>query len=175
MMKVKNQKSKIKNWEGMSLLEILIVVTLFAFLGLIVTGSIILSLQGSKKSEAQTKVSENLGYTMSIIERQIRNANSVPDCATNTDNHILNYTDQNGDATSFSCINMSGADPYVASGSGRLTPDDVLVTACNFTCAPGTAANPPTVSVFLEMQSAAGTGSQTTAISSSTQIQLRSY
>lgn len=157
------------------MLEILIVVTLFAFLGLIVTGSIILSLQGSKKSEGQTKVSENLSYAMSVIERQIRNANSVPDCATNIDSHILNYTDQNGDATSFSCVNINGVDPYVASGSGRLTASDVLVVACNFTCLAGTAANPPSVNVFLEMQSAAGTGSQTTAISSSTQILLRSY
>ena len=168
-------KSKQELIRGMSLLEILIVVAIFAFLGIIVTGSVALSLRGGRKSESQVKVGENLNYAMSVIERQIRNANSIPDCVTNPDSHILNYTDQQGDATSFSCVNIGGADAHVASGSGRLTSDDVIVTSCSFICQKGASANPPSVNVFLEMRSVIGGGIQDTTLSSNSQILLRSY
>ncbi len=166
---------KIKNCEGMSLIEILVAVTIFALLGIMITGSIALSLQGSKKSEVQTKVGENLGYAMGVIERQIRNANSIPDCATNPDPYTLNYLDQHGEASSFSCVGIGGADPYIASGSGRLISNDVKVISCSFVCQIGATANMSYVDVFLEMQSVSGTGVEKTTLSSSTQIFLRSY
>lgn len=173
-MKVKNEKSKVKSLQGMSLLEIIVVVAIFAILGIITTRAVILTLSGSKKSETQVKVRENLDFAMGVIERQIRNADAVSQCP-NSNSSILNYTDQNGITTSFSCINLGGSDPYVASGSARLTSSEVAVTTCKFTCQPGNSINPPSVSVSIELKSKMGVGVQATSISSTTQIFLRNY
>ena len=66
--------------KGMSLLEILVVVAIFSILGVIVTRSVLLTLRGSKKSESQVKVRENVNYALAVIERQLRNADSIVTC-----------------------------------------------------------------------------------------------
>ncbi len=99
---------KITNILGLSLIEILVVVSIFAILGIIITRSVILTLQGSKKSESLIRVRENLDYAKSVIERQIRNADNA-ECP-NPDTTLLNYTDQFGNKTSFSCTNIGQAD-----------------------------------------------------------------
>lgn len=147
--------------DGMSLIEILIVVTIFAILGIITTRAIFLTLQGSKKSESTVKVRENLNYSLGVIERQLRNANSVVDCSAN----VINYTDQNGNPASFSCVNTGSANSYIASGSARLTGDSVNIISCEFNCPPTVSTNPPEVTISLEAQ----------GVSLSTQIFLRSY
>ncbi len=160
--------------KGMSLLEILVVVTIFAVLGIITTRAVLLTIQGSKKSESLVKVRENLDYSIGVIERQLRNANSVVECPL-ADPTVVNYIDQNSNSGSFSCINIGAVDSYVASGSARLTSDAVSITACSFFCTPGTSANPPVINVTLEAKDAVATGIQNSTVSTSTQIYLRSY
>lgn len=160
--------------KGLSLIEILIVITIFSVLGIIVTRSIILTLQGSKKSENLIVVRENLDYAVGVVERQIRNANSVPVCP-NLDSQVINYKDQNGVDASFSCVNIGQPDAYVASGSGRLTSSEVAVTDCSFTCSPGDVTNPPYVDVSLGAKSATTTGAQGSVVTANTKIYLRNY
>ena len=160
--------------EGISLLEILVVVTIFAVLGIITTRAVLLTIQGSKKSESLVKVRENLDYSMGVVERNLRNANSVTECPL-TDPKIINYIDQSGSSSSFSCINIGSTDSYIASGSARLTSDAVEITVCSFSCNPGTSANPPVVNVTLEAKDANAVGVQGATVSTSTQIYLRSY
>ncbi|HKC04336.1 MAG TPA: type II secretion system protein, partial [Patescibacteria group bacterium] len=95
-----------KQESGLSLLEILVVVSIFAFLGILITRSIILTVAGSRKSESLVKVRESLNYSLSVIERQLRNANSIPNCP-NLDSTYLAYNDQNGNPTSFSCASSA--------------------------------------------------------------------
>ncbi len=166
---VNSQQSK-----GMSLLEILIVVAIFAILGVITTRAVLLTLQGSKKSESLVKVRENIDYSLGVIERQLRNADSVTECP-NSDTNIISYKDQEGNTSTFSCVNMGSADPYVASASARLTNNEVKITSCSFVCEPGTSVNPPVVSVTIEAQDANATGIETSKVSATTQIYLRSY
>ena len=90
---------------GISLIEILIVIGIFAVLGIISTRAILLSLQGSKKGDAQVKVRENLDYAVSVIERQLRNAGSISPCP-NVDPLVISYSDSNDVSSSFSCINV---------------------------------------------------------------------
>jgi prepilin-type N-terminal cleavage/methylation domain-containing protein len=152
--------------KGMSLIEILVVVTIFAILGILTTQAVFLTLQGSKKSESTVRVRENLDYAVGVMERHLRNANSIISCSMG----VINYTDQNGSAGSFSCI-----DNYVASGSARLTSDTVSIESCSFTCTTGVSTNPPLVNISLEAQDANIIGIQNTTVSTSTQIYLRSY
>lgn len=160
----------------MSLIEILVVVTIFAVLGILVTQSVILTLQGSKKSESLVHVRENLNYSLSIIERQIRNAGSVTPCP-NSDTKIINYFDQNGVLGLFSCVNTGSNNSYIASGSAglRLTSDTVKITACSFVCTLRNGDNPSLVTINLTLKDAAASGIQSAEVSASTQIYLRNY
>jgi prepilin-type N-terminal cleavage/methylation domain-containing protein len=168
------EKVKSQKFAGMSLLEVLVVVAIFAILGIIIARSVILTLQGSHKSESLIHARENLDYSLGVIERQIRNADAITECP-NTNTNIINYTDQNGNAGSFSCVNVGAGDSYVASVSARLTSDAVSVVACSFVCTPSDGANPPKVSVDLEVTNAGGTGAGSSTVTASTQIYLRSY
>jgi prepilin-type N-terminal cleavage/methylation domain-containing protein len=163
--------------KGMSLLEVLIVITIFAVLGILVTQSVVLTLQGSKKSESMVRARENLDYSLSIIERQIRSASSVTPC-TGSAVSVIDYLDQNGEQGSFSCVD-TGSDSYIASGSGvkrkRLTSDAVKVVSCSFVCTPGTMTNPPLITVEVALKEASAKGSQSASVSASTQIYLRNY
>lgn len=153
---------------GISLIEILVVVTIFAILGILVTRSVILTLQGSQKSVGLVSVRENLDYSMSIIERQIRNADAV-DCVNSTGTNLI-YTDQYGRSSTFSCNGST-----VASGSGILTNDAVRVTGCTFTCVAATSTNQPYVDISLTGQSATLTGAQNSSVTTNTRIYLRDY
>lgn len=163
-----------KNQKGMSLMEILVVVAIFAVLGVITTRSVILTLQGSKKSESTIKVRENLDYSLGVIEHQIRNANSVSGCATSTTS-VLNYIDQDGQPASFSCVNIGTKDGYVASGAGRLTSNQINVITCSFTCDASNDPSPSTINIELVARDATYVAAQTSSVSATTQINLRNY
>ncbi len=164
-----------KNIEkGLSLLEILIVITIFSVLGILITQSVMLTLGGSRKSESIIKVRENLDYSLNIIERQIRSASSVSPCP-NSDTSTINYIDQNGKASWFSCVNTGLADSYIASGAAHLTGSAVKIISCAFTCVTNTLSNPDLVKVDLTVREGSATGVQSANVSASTQIYLRNY
>lgn len=170
-----------KGERGMSLMEVLVVITIFAVLGILVTQSVVLTLQGSRKSESIVKARENLDYSLSIIERQIRSASSVYSDSSytapcpNTNPRAIYYLDQNGSRGSFSCVNTGADNSYIASGSARLTNDAVKVTSCSFVCTPGTATNPPLITVDVALKEAWASGVQSANVSATTQIYLRNY
>ena len=159
------------NESGLSLIEILVVITIFAILGVLITQSIALTLQGTKKSESLVAIRENLDYSMSIIERQIRNANLL-ECA-KSDPYTLYYIDQNGNETTFSFISNQNEGSYLASGSGRLTSDNTFVTGsftqCNDTEKPGF------VEVQLNGSSSRQSGIQNANVTINSTINLRNY
>lgn len=172
-----NYKLKIKNSCGISLLEILVVVSVFAVLGILITRSILTTLSGSRKSESVVKVRENLNYALGVMERQIRNAGSIVDC----NNTMVDYLDQSGNPASFSCINTDPeADDYVinsgyvASGSARLTSADVEVTDCKFICTQ-TPGIPYSIGINLWAKDASASAEQNTLVTASTQVSLRNY
>lgn len=172
--------------KGLSLIEILVVITVFAVLGIIISTSIILSLQGSQKSLGVVAARENLDYATGIIERQLRNANSIPDClglnpSPNPDTSTINFIDQNGNPSSFTCV-LTGTSTeagYIASGSAnlRLTSPQVAISACSFTIACGSpgSVNPPYVDVSLTAHPVNLTGAQSSTLTNSVRIYLRNY
>jgi prepilin-type N-terminal cleavage/methylation domain-containing protein len=162
------------NNKGMSLLEILVVVSVFSILGILITRSILLTLGGGKKSESLIKIRENLNYSIAVMERQLRNADSIVDCS-NSDTVSITYLDQNGIASSFSCVAGSGGlAGYVASGSAKLSSDTVNITNCSFVCA-SSSGTPSSVTINLEGTDASTRGIENTIVTAKTQIFLRNY
>ncbi len=153
--------------KGMSLLEILVAVTIFAILGVVITRSVILTLRGSKKSEDVVKVRENISYAFSVIERQLRNADSIIECPNITTPSVLDYKDQLGAASTFSCVGIGSADSYIASGSARLTSSGVVLESCDISCVSGASNEPPFVTVSVTTSDP--------QISQGTKIYLRNY
>lgn len=154
--------------KGMSLIEILVVVTIFAVLGIVVTRAVLSTISGSKKSESLIRVRENLSYSLGIIERQLRNADSITQCP-NSDPLRIDYHDQFGNSSYFACLNE-----YVASGSARLTSTDINVTSCSFVCTLSTG-SPSSVTITLSAKDKNGIGAQGATVDVSSEIYLRNY
>lgn len=161
-----------KKFRGFSLLEILVVVSIFAVLGILITRSVLLTLGGGKKSESLIKVRENLDYSVGIIERQLRNANMITACP-NPDPSVISYYDQNGNLATFSCVGV-GTRGYIASGEARLSSDTVNITDCSFTCATASG-TPSSVTINLTAKDASVSGSENSTVTTKTQVFLRNY
>ena len=161
---------------GYSLVEILVVLTVFAMLAIVSSQALLLTLRGARKSEGSIKVRESLSFAASVMERQLHNASDVSPCP-NPDPVILNYRDAGGKAASFSCINVipGGTEGYVASGSARLTESDVSVTSCFFSCTAASGNQSPAVAVSLTGKTKFSQGVESSEMTTSTQIFLRSF
>ena len=159
--------------KGVSLIEILIVVTIFAVLGLLVSRVILTTLRGSNRSDSLVKVRDNLDYALSVMERQLRNAESVSPCP-NPDTTRIDFKDSDGISAYFACTNVGSAG-YVASGSARLTSDQVSIIACSLTCSPAAGRAPPSVNISLEARGANQAGVERAIVTAATKIFLRTY
>lgn len=161
--------------KGLSLIEILVVVTIFAVLGILVTQSVILTVRGSKKSETLVRVRENLNYAMGVVERQLRNSDSIPACQSQPSVTRIDYTDQEGNPSYFLCQGLGGEDSYIASESARLTSSETVVVSCSFECNYGTGTTPPSVTINFSAKDANALGSESSLVTISNQIFLRNY
>lgn len=159
---------------GISLIEILVVVTVFAVLGVMVSSSLVLTIQGTKKSESLIRVRENLNYSLAVVERNIRNANEILECP-NSDPSKITYLDKNGVSASFSCVGVGQPDSFIASGSAnlRITSNTIKITSCTFTCTQADLSNPPSVTVNVAVQDASVTGVQGSSVTAESKIYLR--
>jgi prepilin-type N-terminal cleavage/methylation domain-containing protein len=158
------------NIKGLSLIEILIVISIFAVIGILSTRSIFLTLRGARKSESQVKVRENLNFALAVVERQIRNAEDVNCTASTT---ALTYTALEGVQSTFTCT--AGADKYLASGAGRLTSTEITLTTCTITCTQSTANKPPTVKISLVAQDNTTSSVEKGSVTVETEISPRNY
>lgn len=158
------------NNKGVSLMEILVVITVFAVLTLLASRGIYLTLRGSRKSEAVTKVRENLDYSFAVMERNLRNAKSAS-CISAT---RVDYEDKDYIPSYFSCEGV-GSGGYVSSASARLTSDFVDITSCSFVCELEGNGVPASVSISITGEDAQAAGAEAGEVSVSTKIFLRNY
>lgn len=170
--RIKRKLAK-KNISGMSLVEILITISVFAILGILTTRAVITTLKGARKSDSQTTVKENINYAFSIMERQIRSAENISPCP-NPDTTTISYTSLEGELSTFSC-NLTADTGYIASGSARLTSTDVVVTSCSISCVQEKSNYPPTVSISISAIGANSSGSEAGAVTMKTEIVGRNY
>jgi len=163
-----------KKYQGTSLIEVLVVIVIFSVLAILATRGLFLALQGSRKSASQVAVRENIDTAISVIERQLRNAEGLVTTCPNLTPLVLDYIDQESNPTSFSCVDI-GTDGHIASASARITNNDVNVTACSFTCELGVGSNPPSVTLAVEASGSHGVGKDVGSITASTKVFLRTY
>lgn len=161
------------NKKGFSIIEMLIVISIFAVIGILVTSAMSQTLRGSKKSDSLIRVRESVNYSLSVIERQIRNSESITPC-TGAPSTSLNYRTIEGIQTSFTCTSL-GPSGYIASGSARLTSTDISVTACSFTCSDLNANNPSIVTLNITAEDATNTSIEKGSVTSQIEIITRNY
>lgn len=154
-------------------MELLVVVSVFAIVILLATQALILSLRGSRKSESLSRVRSDLDFSLAVMERNLHNATAIDPCP-NPDTSIVNYTDAFGKTTSFSCTTIAGLGA-IASGSARLTSDEIDVTSCSIVCSPGNVGVPPSVTVTVSATNANVSGAEGAQVTTQTDILLRIY
>lgn len=167
-----NKKNKNSVFKGFSLIEILIVISIFAVVGILSTRAILLTMRGAKKSDSLVRVRENVNYALSIIERQVRNSESVI-CSTSTPT-LINYISLEGTPATFSCV-TSGTDKYIASGSARITSSDVSITSCSFSCTQVDANKPSIIKVSVVAEDLTSTSVEKGSVTAETEIVTRNY
>jgi len=162
-----------KNKKAFSIIETLDVISIFAIIGVLVTSALSLTLRGSKKSDALIKVRENVNYSFSVIERQIRNSETIANCNGSVSQN-LTYTTLEGVVTTFSCVNL-GPSGYIASGSARLTSDEIAITSCSFVCTDVSVNNPSIVTLSVTAEDITSNSVEKGSISSQIEIVTRNY
>ncbi len=160
---------------GVSLFEIIITVAIFATVAILTTRSTFLTLRGSKKSDSQIKVKENLEYGLGVVERQLRNADLVTSGCDGTNQTRLDYVDSGGVDSYFACVSIGPQSGYIASGSARLTSDEITVTSCSFVCRPQEGSIPTNITVSLTGTEPNVIAVESSTVSMSTTIFLRNY
>jgi len=160
--------------KGYTLIEILVVVTVFAAISLITSQTIILTLRGTKKAESISKVRSNLDNAVGSMERQLRGAKSIVSACAGAASPTIIFVDQNNNQVTFSCnnVNSNNQPSNIASGSASLTTSDVAISACSFTCTPAAGNNPPSILISVTGNDLTGQGSSVPVV---TQVTLRNF
>lgn len=161
--------------KAVSLFEIVIVVGIFAMIAVFTTRSTFLTLRGSRKSDSQIKIKENLEYALSIVERALRNSDVVSSVCDGGNLTRIDYTDSQGAPTFFSCESVGQTSGYIASGSARLTTPDISITGCSFVCLPQEGGVPTEITINLEGKEVNSSGLESSSVTTSTKIFLRNY
>lgn len=163
-----------KNNKGYTLMEMLVVIVLFGIIGTVASETIIFTLRGTAKADAISKVRNNIDYAVGEMEREIRGASKITSACTGVAASSITFLDQNNSSVTYSCvgINSNNLPSSIASSSASLTSSNITLSACSFTCAPGTTSSPAQVTINLTGQDS---GIQTVPVTVSTQITLRTY
>jgi len=132
--------------KGYSVIEILVVVGVFAALAIVATQSISLSLKSSKKGDSVVNVKQELDNAADNFSRMLQTANQIY-CPENTATPSVGFRDGGGSRGDFACLDtdpyhfVGSADTRIASSSGesirfnkRLTSPMIEITSCSFIC-----------------------------------------
>ncbi len=159
---------------GFTLIEMLVVVVVFAIIGVVSSETIILTLRGTEKADSISKVRNNLDFAVGSMERQIRGAKRVTSSCTNSSSSSITFLDQDNNSITFSCVgvNSNHLPSSIASSSASLTSSNITISSCSFTCKPGSTTSPAQVTINVTGQDS---GNQLSPVSVVTQITLRTY
>ena len=161
------------NDKGYTLIEMLIVIVVFATISIVSSETIILTLRGTYKANAISAVRQNVDYAMSAMEGQLRGAKRITSVCNSTSSSQISFVDQNNNPITFSCvgINNNNLPASIASSSGTLTANTITISACSFVCTPGINSS-PYVTINVTAKDLVG---QNAPVTATTQVTLRSY
>ncbi len=166
---------KNKGRAGFSLIEMLVVMFLFALLAFIVTQSTLQSFRGTRKVDASSKVRDNLDFAASLVERNIRNAKLITSVCDGASHSTISYLAQDGSTGSYVC--SGGSSQYLTDGAtgSRVTSTDVTLQTCSFTCTTNGAYNPPIVDLVFAGSAANTAVTDSSFATISRRVVLRVY
>ncbi len=162
-------------------MEVLMAVGVFSLLAVLVTQTLAITLRSAKRSDSDSRVRTTLDYAISVMERQLRNANSITSTCEGSGTTLakIDYIDAYGTVAYFECIDDSGDDEkYVSSGSGtlssRLTTPGVEILPCSFICTSNNK-TPDTIDINLTGKELKATGVEASQVTVQSKILLRNY
>jgi len=140
----------LKSSKGFSLIEILTVMAILSLIGVVASSMFFTILKGSTKTQITTEIKQNGNYALSVMERMIRNAESLDAYTADS----LTITSSDGFSTTFFCHDGDG-DGFkeIASNSAKLISNKVQVNNCSiFQVDPGIPkASPDTVTINFDL------------------------
>lgn len=135
------------------------------------------AIRGGGKVDVGTNVRQNGQFALSSMQQLTRNALSIDTCVL-APSSSLTMTARDGGQLTFSCQDIGLETGHIASNSARLTAQDVVVTACSFTCdaGPNNIRGPlVTISFTVRQAGTSGAVSESATVDFSTAVSLRSY
>ncbi len=161
------KKDKFQIVSGFTLIEMLVVLTIFALVMVTISGIFLASLRASFKSESIKEVKQNGNYALSVITRALKDASELTSC---TGTSRVDYKDADKNPAYFECVNNT-----IASGSAtiRLTSNSVSVSPCSFVCVSGNGQSPTVNIDYTVARTGTGNTSETATIKFKTQVTLR--
>lgn len=125
--------------KGFTLIELMVVVTLIAIIGLITSQMFILNVRSQSKSEIQQEVKQSGDYAISVIESMVRNAVDIEKGSCNQNTDQIAITNQDGFSTQFLCddgnkriASVSSFPDPLPTVSVPLLSEKVVVSQCSF-------------------------------------------
>jgi len=119
---------------GFTLVELLVVVAVFAFLGLLLTNSLFSILKSNVKAELIKEIRQNGSFALDVMTKKLTGGLN-PECRVD-DHSQVEFTDASGEIITFSCE----ANAYIASKSATATipltdsTGKFKLSDCSFTC-----------------------------------------
>ena len=117
--------------KGFTLVETLVVVSLFAVLALITSQSLVRVISNSSRASSSAKLRENMEYAMGIADRSLRNAKSITSCTATPPS--VTYVSGEDVTETLGCTTSGGVTTF-RKGSELLHTQDVNLTTCTIVC-----------------------------------------
>lgn len=155
---------------GFTLIEILVVVTVFVIIAILAANMFFSIFKGSSKTRVLAEVKQNGNYALGVMERMIRNARSIE----NYGGNYIKIRNPDDSTTTFRC-----GDSNITLDGASLISDKVKVKTCSgvFNVASGeTGVKPDVVTInFTLVQAEGNRGEETAQASFKTSVTLRNY
>ncbi len=160
---------------GFTLIEMVVVIGILLLIAGAITSLFFVSLRSSTGTIILNDVKQNGDYTLSVMERMIRNARTIKDIQTvcdNTNKNSITIVNPDNQETTFSCPSGSG---QIASQSAYLNSPQTPISNCSFSCY-FTPPNPAVVKISFTIGKSAGSASrpeETVSLNYSTSVVVR--
>lgn len=167
---LRSRGCKLQATKGLTLIEMLVVVSLVSLVGVMGTRFLFSTLRANRKSESLARIKQSGDYAIKIMAREIRNAQVVDTCGLSMSSISLD-----GAATVFTCNNVQG---YIEKDGASLTTggSDIALNSCSFSCDLGTGGSPDSVTISFTLQKApVGIIEERVTMNFSTKVSLRTY
>lgn len=156
---------------GFTLIEVLVVIMLFAVIAVVTTQSLIRIIGNTASSSSSTRARENLEYALSVVDRSVKNAKQINSCTSSP--MRVEYVSHENQIESVECTTFGNGN--IEHNGEPLISNEVEVSTCTLTCiTPAGGSIPSGVQIHLGGSDAEGSY-ETPPIQLQTTIMMRSY